>query len=341
MAMKLPLSWSSLSWQQLCLCWQTKLRYAGSPDVARAAALLALCGCSVSRRAPVLASESTGEMLYPLTGSDGKQWVVTPRQLAQIAKHALPWFDYPYGDPGEKEVKDEKGNVVKERREGVSGYVSEFRDAMPLPQSEVAICGNTFALPQLACYNLTWQQYRSLQAITPRLFEEGNSESDSLKAQAEFLAHILVPARKSERTDDRFRPRLTYRYDADRAEQAVGFWRRQLLRSGAGKRGGYRLGKDRHIDVAVVFHICFQVYHTALLYYEKAYPLLFGGSDKSREFRDALQGEVGTVNTVMKYAGYAEQQQVYDSDLPFVLDILNTMTKEAKEIEKINSKIKR
>ena len=54
-----------------------------------------------------------------------------------------------------------------------------------------------------------------------------------------------------------------------------------------------------------------------------------------------MQGEVGTINTIMKYAGYAEQQQVYDSNLPFVLDILNTMTKEAKEIEKMNAKIKK
>ena len=55
---------------------------------------------------------------------------------------------------------------------------------------------------------------------------------------------------------------------------------------------------------------------------------------------DALQGEVGTVNTIMKYAGYAEQQQVYDSNLPFIFDILNTMTKEAKEIEEMNAKYK-
>ena len=43
----------------------------------------------------------------------------------------------------------------------------------------------------------------------------------------------------------------------------------------------------------------------------------------------------------MKYAGYAGQQEVYDSNIPFVLDILNTMTKEAKEIEKMNSRIKK
>lgn len=32
---------------------------------------------------------------------------------------------------------------------------------------------------------------------------------------------------------------------------------------------------------------------------------------------------------------------VYGLNLPFVLDILNTMTKEAKEIEKMNSRIKK
>ena len=90
-----------------------------------------------------------------------------------------------------------------------------------------------------------------------------------------------------------------------------------------------------------MFHICFQIYHTSVLYYEKAYPLLFQDGGKNDPMRDALQGEVGTINTIMKYAGYAEQQQVYDSNLPFVLDILNTMTKEAKEIEAMNAKIKK
>ena len=68
--------------------------------------------------------------------------------------------------------------------------------------------------------------------------------------------------------------------------------------------------------------------------------MLFEGGGKHGPMNDALQGEGGTVNTIRKYSGYSEQQQVYDSNLPFVLDILNTMTKEAKEIEAMNAKIK-
>ena len=359
-------SWSSLSWQQLCLCWQAKLRYGGNPDVARAAALLALVKTLPLPLPDMEGSKwhvergevdaMTGEQQYlfsPLHKGRGRGWVFTPRQLSQMARQALPWFDWPYGDPGEKEERDEKGNIVKEGREAVGGYVSEMRDAMILPETEIDIVGDRmiagseilhsslithhFSLPQMACNNITWQQYRSLQAIAPQLFTEGITDEQAVDLQAQFLAHCLVPARPSEPTADQFRPRHIYRYDAERAEQTVPFWREQLAKEA--KENNSSLF-TLHSSLSTLFHICFQCYQTALIYYEKAYPLLFAGG-KNDTMRDALQGEVGTVNTVMKYAGYAEQQQVYDSNLPFVLDILNTMTKEAKEIEKMNSKIKK
>ena len=372
---KLPLpSWSSLSWQQLCLCWQAKLRYGGNPDVARAAALLALVK-TLPLPLPDMEGNKwhvergevdamTGEQQYlfsPLHKGRGRGWVCwsfSPRQLSQMARQALPWFDWPYGDPGEKEERDEKGNIVKEGREAVSGYVSTMRDAMILPETEIVIVGYRmiagnqwehmseeerkqilhsslltlhFSLPQMACNNITWQQYRSLQAIAPQLFTEGITDEQAVDLQAQFLAHCLVPARPSEPTADQFRPRHIYRYDAERAEQTVPFWKDKIRQSQL---------STLNSQLSTIFHICFQCYQTALIYYEKAYPLLFAGG-KNDTMRDALQGEVGTVNTVMKYAGYAEQQQVYDSNLPFVLDILNTMTKEAKEIEKMNAKIKK
>ena len=188
-----------------------------------------------------------------------------------------------------------------------------------------------FALPQVACNNLTWQQYRSLQAIAPQLFAEGIGEREALGLQAQFLAHILTP-RSLALLDTaggsiRLRPHYEYRYNAEQAEGLARWWERQLTRENG--------------RLAVLFHICFLAYQTALSYYAASYPLLFSDSGKTDPLRDALTGEVGTINTIMKYAGYAEQQQVYDSNLPFVLDILNTMTKEAKEIEKMNSKIKR
>lgn len=318
----IPQSWSELSWQQLTDCWQVKMRYGGNADVARAAALLAICGCTVCSGTATL-DPQTGEPIYLLRYRDGQLLSTNPRQLSHLARQTMPWFDFPYGDPGEPPVKDEKGKVLKEGREPIAGYVGPMRDALQLPEETVIVGGHVFALPQVACNNLTWQQYRSLQALEPQLFQDGLSDDEVLSLQAQFMAHVTVPESETANTDDAFRPPHTFHYDADRAETAVAFWRIQLP------------------DAPTLFHICFQVFHTALQYYGRAYPLLFTGDSKSQEFRDALQGEVGTVNTVMKYAGYAEQQQVYDSNLPFVLDILNTMTKEAKEIEKMNAKIKR
>ena len=332
----LPRSWSGLTWQQLTDCWQVKMRYGGNADVARVSAMIALLGLEDVRN--LERENNTGEMLYGLRGKDGSLWTVTAREAAQVAKHALPWFDYPYGDPGEPAVKDEKGKVVKEARQPVRGYVGPMRDALMLPVETLKVGRRMFALPQVACNNLTWQQYRSLQATAPQLFAEGVPEETILGLQAQFLAHCLVP-RSIALLDTtggsiRFRPHFEYRYNAEQAEGLVKWWKKRLA-------GNNRKIRRSQLKAQSLFHICFQTYQTALLYYSFAYPLLFNGDSKDDQMRDALQGEVGTINTIMKYAGYAEQQQVYDSNLPFVLDILNTMTKEAKEIEKMNAKIKK
>ena len=330
----LPQSWSELTWQQLCDCWLVKMRYGGNADIARVAALLGLLGLSVSKETVVT---NNGETLYRLLDTDGCKWTVTAREAAYLAKTAMPWFDFPYGDLGDKEERDEKGNVTKEAREGVAGYVSGMHDAMVLPLNEVKVSGfkfqvssKRFALPQAACNSLTWQQYRALQNIAPVLFQENTTDEQVTQMQAEFLAHCLVPRSlalldSSGRTI-KIRPHYVYEYDAERAERLVSFWKKKLTVQGS--------------SASVLFHICFQMYQTAVSYYSKVYPLLFSDSGKNDPLRDALTGEVGTINTIMKYAGYAEQQQVYDSNLPFVLDILNTMTKEAQEIEKMKSKKK-
>ncbi len=148
-------------------------------------------------------------------------------------------------------------------------------------------------------------------------------------SQAQFLSHSLVPRSlalldTSGRTV-KIHPHYVYEYDADQAEGQVKYWQKRMAKE----------------DTMILFHICFQVYQTAITYYAKSYPALFDDSGRKDTLRDALTGEVGTINTVMKYAGYAEQQQVYDSNLPFVLDILNTMTREAREIQEMNSKIKK
>lgn len=336
-------SWSALTWKQLCRMWHVKMHYGGNADVARVAALMALCGVKPVRKSKVI-DIRTGEPVYSLRDGAGMVFTVTARSLAQMAKTALPWFDFPYGDPGEREEKDDDGKVVKPGRVGVDGYVSDMRDALILSEEHVTVRGKCFSLPQLACNNLTWQQYRSLQSIAPQLFAEGIGEDEALQAQAQFLAHSLVP-RSLALLDTtggsvRIRPHYEYRYNVEQADSMVKFWEKRLRRAAVSLLLNKGMTSDK-TNAAVLFHICFQTYQTALSYYSQAYPLLFSDSGKQETMRDALQGEVGTINTIMKYAGYAEQQQVYDSNLPFVLDILNTMSREAKEIEKMNSKAKR
>lgn len=302
--------------------------YGGQPDVARAAALLTLCDLNVDGMEQ--GDTETGENVYRLRGKDGMTWLVRARELSQAAKKAIAWFDYPYGDPGEPAVKDEKGKVVREAREAVPGHVSPMRDAMILPVETLKIGWSHFALPQVACNNLTWEQYRSLQAISPQLFQDSIGDEDAMQLQAQFLAHILTP-RTVALFDTvggsiRLHIHYDYRYSADQAECIA----RRLAR---------RMRKDR--DLGVLFHICFQTYQTAIAYYAASYPLLFNDGGKSDPMKDALTGEVGTINVIMMKANYTSQQEVYDSKMPYILDILNTMTKEAKEIEAMNAKIKR
>ena len=323
----IPKTWSELSWRQLTGCWQAKMRYGGNADVARAAALLAVCGLTVVGRET--ADTRTGESIYRLKDQNGQTWTATARELAHLARETMPWFDWPYGDQGDKEERDEQGKVIRERREGHPGYVhpnqQDWRDAMVLTEETVEVAGVTFALPQGACSNITWHQYRSLQAIAPQLWQDGLTDDEARSLHAQFLAYILVPAPATADTGDRFHTKPSFRYDAERAEASVAFWEEQL--NGA--------------DAPVLFHICFQVWQTAVAnFYPSVFPLLFGGG-KSDPLHTALTGETDTINAVMKYQGYSSPEQVYNTELPIILGTLNTMSKEAKEIEKMNAKIKR
>jgi len=342
----IPQSWSELSWQQLCGCWQAKMRYGGNADVARAAGLLAVCGLTVEGREP--ADTRTGESIYRLKDQNGQTWTATARELAHLAQQTMPWFDWPYGDQGDKEERDEQGKVIRERREGHPGYVhpnqQDWRDAMVLQEETVEVAGVTFALPQGACSNITWHQYRSLQAIAPQLWQDGLTDEQARSLHAQFLAYILVPAPPTADTGDRFHTRPSFRYDAERAEASVQFWEEQLRgeehRPIPADAPTHQPSAISH-QPSLLFHICFQVWQTAVAnFYPSVFPLLFGGG-KSDPLHTALTGETDTINAVMKYQGYSSPEQVYNTELPIILGTLNTMSKEAKEIEKMNAKIKR
>ena len=383
----LPKSWSALTWRQLCDCWTCKVRYGGNADVARAAALLALTFGSRFKVQGSRVDDKTGEPVYYLKPATcnlqpetrnlkpatcnlkPETYAITPRELAHMAKQAMPWFDYPYGDSGKEAVKDDNGKVIEEAVAPVRGYVSDMRDALILPSDYVAVSGfkiqvsgeggsrwrsylkletwnlkpaKHFALPQLACNNLTWQQYRSLQAIEPQLFKEGNTEDETLDLWAQFLAHCLVPRSLALLDTNggsiRFRPHWEYTYDSVRAEGLVAWWRKKLAASSSRHND---ITVSRQDTAVILFHICFQAYQTALSYYAQVFPLLFNGGGKSDPMQDALKGETQTLNAVMKYQGYTKPEDVYAENLPIILSTLNTMAEEAKQIEQMNARIKR
>ena len=159
----LPKSWSDLTWQQLCQMWQVKQRYGGNPDVARAAALLRLVSGFRFQVSRGDINPETGEQQYILETRNLKPetYVITPRELAWMAKEALPWFDFPYGDPGKEAVKDEKGNVVEEAVAPVRGYVSNMRDALILPSDYVAVSGFRFQVSGEG--GSRWRSYLKLE----------------------------------------------------------------------------------------------------------------------------------------------------------------------------------
>ncbi len=327
----LPQSWSELTWQQLCQCWEVKIRYPGDHDAARAAAFLALCGCSVCRNGVATLNLLTGEALFLLRSADGQRWTTTPRELSYLAQKALAWFDFPYGDPGEEEERDEKGNVIKGRREAIPGYVNHdtqnWRDAMAPPVETVKVGHRHFALPQVGGHNLTWQQYRSLQGIASQLFQEGITEAQILTLQAQFLAHSLVPRSlalfDTNGGSIRLHPHWEYIYSPTRADGMAEWWEKRM----------------KHEET--LYHICFQTYHTAVRFYEAVYPLLFQDSGKHDPLHTALTGEGDTITAIMEEGHFTSPQEVYDANLPFILSVLNRMAKKAKEIEKMNSKIKK
>lgn len=340
----IPKRWSELTWQQLCDMWAVKMRYGGNADVARAAALLMLCGLKSdvitgSRNNDITKGcydKNTGERLYQLIDKNVGQLMTTARELAYMAKEAMPWFDWPYGDPGEPAERDKKGRVIKERRDGVRGYVSPMQDAMMLPKDKLKVRWSWhsipcyFKLPDPACMNITWQQYRTLQNIMPDLFREGVAAEEQLALQAKFLAHLLVPRSlailDTSGGSVKVRPHWVYEYNAERAVQLETWFQRQLT--------------TLNSQLSTLFHICFQMFQTALTYYAVEFPYLFS-SGKNGVHGSAVANEASTLSAVMKHQGFTSPQAVYDENVMIILSVLNSMAKDAEEIEKMNAKIKK
>lgn len=208
-----------------------------------------------------------------------------------------------------------------------------------MPFQHVRVEGRKYKAPDALMMNLTYEQYNNAQRYLVAYWEAArmvdslrkngatidallNAENRALDYRAGFLAHIYVPG--SWRILDqrgsmtRFSPRRVYIYNSEDAE-------RQVHRFRTAPRW--------------LFDVTYQFVQSSLGRYKKDFEHLF------REYEDdstksMLVMEIETINAIQKYAGYSDQQAVYDSNMGFIFGFLNSMSHEAKQIEEMNNKMK-
>lgn len=305
-------AWSDLTWNQLFDVWGLYLRFAET-DGAR---LRAEVWCLLNQKRPtgnVRWNEERGVREIELIPRTGRKWDRVKRKDVRD-KHSA-WVSLP-------EWTD---RVIKETKflEAPFGTDENTGDGlMEIPAKEVKIGGIRYKLPSALITDLTFEQYTNMEAQT----------DDA----AIFLSYAIVPSRWAwtERVGEswRFRLHRTFEYNSKVAEEVEKRFRKAIDKTA-------KNGNDA-LFIQVLHKICLQHLQSCMRYYARQFPDLFRDSGK-REKREPLIATVGTMNAVMKYNGYTRQQEVFDSNAIFILEILNTMAKEAHEIEKMNAKIKK
>ena len=217
------------------------------------------------------------------------------------------------------------------------GFLDEPVHVTTLPFEWTWVCGRRYKAPEFRMSSVTYEQYGNAQRylsaywdcqnLCETLLKNGatrkavrHARSQALDARAGFLAHLYI-APSFQLTDSRHEgTRLSlqrvYHYDSERAER---------------NKRRMRMASSYLFDLTVWY------FQSCLKEYSEELPLLFK-EHKGPDGKSAMFMEIGTINAVLKYAGYTSQQDVYDTNAIFVFDILNSMAQEAEEIERINRK---
>lgn len=311
--MREPVSaWSELSWQQLFGIWKLYLRYATSDGAQlRLDVFCMLAGIEPTGELRWNEEEGIRELaVVPREERDGLQrlWCRI-KDFVRRKKAKTDWISSPYFTEA----------VLRYTKFLESPYGSDDRPSdglLSLPAQFVRLGGRSYHLPSALLTSVTYEQFTSMQAC--------------MDDPVAFLSHALVPMRWAwtERVGENYRIRLhrSYEYNAGVAETLQGTI-----------TNGMKRGKIQEDEVAVLHAILMQYLQSCICYYKTQFPDLFHDGGK-KDDRDPMIATASAMNAVMKYAGYTRQNEVYESVVIFVLEIMNSMAKEAHEIEKLNAK---
>lgn len=190
--------------------------------------------------------------------------------------------------------------------------------------------------------NVTFHQYLTAQNLlsacweTAEVLRQLSSKGGSRRAvreqrerleslQCRFLAALFNRAVKEtgEIREGRYvrsRRRTVWAYSDGQAERNAKWFRRASGR---------------------MFPVMAQYFQSVQEYYAGIYPDLYTGKKSGKKTYSQLKVEVEMVNSVMKWQGLSDYDAVYDAEAVRILGVMNAMSHEAKEIEKMNQRMRK
>lgn len=207
------------------------------------------------------------------------------------------------------------------------------------PYAYIRLYGKKLKAPSDLMTNLTHQQYTVAQNMLT-LYWQAASVADSLEKKGGSREAVREQQRRIKQAKCRFLSALFTPSSLEvevRTESSVRRVRRRVwafeMAQVTANEWRFRRPADR------MFPVMLQFFQSVQMYYSRIFPDLFTSS-KSGKGKDYLLMEAETMNAVMKYAGFTGYQDIYDSNAFFILGVLNNMSKEAKQIEEMNRKMK-
>lgn len=252
-------------------------------------------------------------------------------------------------------------------------HFTQFIDEDPfmlpsLPCDKVVLGETEYKVPDSLMMNITYQQYSFAQSwmtqywsLMQRLMPP-NPEAEKKKSVADGKVRsnkrVTKPKKPKKLTDEEVREIVKQISVAQThfvaalitpirgvTDQKTGIVRQMPVYCADDEDDTIRLltsesikvcsGKDTTIEtnVLTLFRMLYQQVQSSLRVYHKKFPDMFSES-KGDGNGDTFVAELGTVNSVMKYAGFTKAQDVYDENAVFIFKWLDTMSHEAKEMNK-------
>lgn len=375
---KIPSSWNECSWEQLVEIYRLMGEYSDQRSVRNLHIWLFLTKLVFAEGEGEIADD--GEVTYylkkaplssPQGGKNPIRNILSPLGEPEGAEEffAVKADDLSLYLNGshltEEERKVAGKNASRLERMGALDWVDEMvgkggqGGLTQLPIDTITIGKKQWRLPSALITSITYEQYTNAQQLQQAVW----SLTDNLKQEQQRIMEELQagqsgtlnasPESPEERSDqvspDDIQQRLA---ELEPMAQELQRYRAQLLSHLLiqAEKGAEYKSEDaeervdffvKHIDEhPYLLDILIQHLQSCLGVYKTQFPDLFSGDGKGSD-TIPMVSEVNTINAIMKWQGYQEQQKVFDSNAIFIFSILNSMTKEAKAIEEANAKMKR